>query len=392
MITDSTSARTIFRSPQLLLLFLILPVAVILALVLHIKLPFLHPKYLLIANNLCLCLLAAVRFVHYSVSFRNKLRYEGFGNTTTKVVLTASSRETIRSTFVDSGFVFGDSGSYGEKRDYGYFGTILFYGGLFLVLFTGSVDNMFQFSGTIQDSVGVATDLKVIEKYRNKSIGLVTSDLSTLPKMKIVRQFFPSGDHPSGATEVAFQFPDGSEQQIILKSPVPFRAGSYDIYMSRLVYEPKLVITLNDSAPVFSGKITLNQIPGTINGFNYRGTFSQDGIDGIITYQPEQNRFKVVVTQGSQQLIDTELVFQVDKLSRSANFSIMCESMGVWSEIYVVHRRHMNTIFFGVFIILLGAVLRLMFSAQRVWLEQTADGCEVRTSGKVAGRCLDSSC
>ncbi len=388
MKTDSKFTITLFRSPSLLLLFLILPISVILSLVLHIKLPFLHAKYLLILNNICLGLLAAVRFGYYSLQLQRKLRYQGLGNGAQEVILPTTSVESLRLSLGTGGFTF-DGGTYGEKRDFGYFGTILLYGGLFVVLCVGSLDNLLQFSGTVQDSIGVATDLKLVDKYKSTSIGPVRSDLSTLPKMKIVRQYFPSNEYPSGATEVAFQFPDGKEQQLVLKSPEPFSAGAYDIYMSRLVYEPKLVITINDATPVFSGKVTLNQIPGSISGFSYLGTFSSDGIDGVVTYHPEQNRFKIVVTQGDQQLIATELVFQVDKLSRSANFSIMCESMGVWSEIYVVHRRHMSMIFFGVFVIVLGVILRVIFPAQRVWLEQVAEGCKVRSSGKVAGRCLN---
>jgi hypothetical protein len=247
---------------------------------------------------------------------------------------------------------------------------------------------LFQFSGTIQDGIGLATDLKKMDVYKRVSIGPVTANLSNLPKMKIVGQFFPNATYPAGATEVAFQFPDGKEKQVILKSPEPFKAGAYDIYMSKMVYEPKIAITIDNLKPVFSGKVTLNQLPENENGFSFFGTFVEGPIDGKVYFQPENSRLRVVVNQGSQQLLDSALVFQLDRLSRSANFSIMCERMGVWSEIYVVHRRHITLIFLGGVIAVFGLLIRVMIRPQRVWLEEADDGCLLRSVGNDAERRL----
>ena len=221
-----------------------------------------------------------------------------------------------------------------------------------------------------------------IESFKKLSVGPITTDLSTLPKMRILRQFFPDSSYPGGATEVIFQFPDGKEQMLILKAPEPFKAGAYDIYMSKMVYEPKIAITIDDFRPVFSGKVSLEQLPEAVEGFSFFGTFTEGPIDGKVFFQPEKSRLRVVVSQGAQQLLDTELVFQVDQLSRSANFAIRCEQMGVWSEIYIVHRRHMPVIFFGGVVAIIGLLMRIMFRPQRVWLEEVPEGCVVRAVGK----------
>jgi hypothetical protein len=385
---DSKLSRLFFKSPWLLLVFFIIPLVVILSVVFHIKLPLTGSKYPLLVNNTCFSLFVLVRFLYYLSSLAKRLRYGAENCIPLQSTESSRTIDSVRISLTQAGYVFDTGGNYGEKRDYGYVGTVLLYAGLFFVLFTGSVDNLFQFSGTVRDGIGVATDLKKMDVYKNVSIGPVTANLTTLPKMRIVRQFFPNFTYPRGATEVAFQFPDGKEQQVILKSPEPFKAGAYDIYMSRMVYEPKIVITIDNMRPVFDGKVTLDQLPESVNGFSFFGAFVEGPIDGKVYYQPEKSLLRVVVNQGSQQLLDTELVFQVDRLSRSANFAIMCERMGVWSEIYVVHRRHMPVIFFGGIVAVIGLLMRIIMRPQRVWLEKADDGCRVRSVGKETRRLL----
>ena len=58
--------------------------------------------------------------------------------------------------------------------------------------------------------------------------------------------------------------------------------------------------------------------------------------------------------------------------------------MGVWSEIYIVHRRHIPVIFFGGVVVFIGLLMRIIFRPQRVWLEEAPDGCVLRSVGKDA--------
>jgi hypothetical protein len=385
---DSKLSRLFFRSPWLLLVFLVIPLVVILSVVFHIKLPLTSSKYPLLVNNACFGMLVLLRFLYYLAGLTKKFRYGSSACVPRKLTAVSQSADRVRTSLSGAGYLFNADGSYGEKQDYGYVGTLLVYAGLFFVLFTGTLDNLFQFSGIIRDGIGVATDLKKLDAYKRVSIGPVTANLTTLPKMRIVRQFFPNATYPRGATEVAFQFPDGKEQQVILKSPEPFKSGAYDIYMSKMVYEPKIAITIDNFIPVFNGKVTLDQLPENVNGFSFFGTFVEGPIDGKVYYQPETSRLRVLVNQGSQQLLDTELAFQVDRLSRSANFAIMCERMGVWSEIYVVHRRHMPVVFFGGIVAVIGLLMRVMIRSQRVWLEEADGGCRGRSIGTETKRRL----
>lgn len=388
MKSESNLSRMFFRSPWLFPVFFVIPLVVIVSFFSHIKLPFAGSKYPLLINNVCFSLFVLLRFLYYLLGLTKRFRYGAENGMPRQSRVTAHTMDSIRDSLVKSDFIFEIDGTYGEKRDYGYIGTLLLYAGLFLVLLTGSLDNLNQFSGTIQYGVGSPTDLQKLNVFKKVSVGPLAGDLSTLPKLQIIRQFFPSATYPRGATEVAFRFPDGKEQQVVLKSPEPFQAGAYDIYMSKMVYEPKIAITINDSESVFNGKVTLDQLPENVDGFSFYGTFVEGLIDGKVYFQPENSLLRVVVNQGPQQLLDTKLVFQVDKLSRSANFAIMCEKMGVWSEFYVVHRRHMPVIFFGGIVAVIGLLLRIMNRPQRVWLEKAEEGCRVSTVGNDAERLL----
>jgi len=387
---DSKLFRFILRSPWSLFIFIIIPLVVILSVLFHIKLPLAGSKYPLLLNNVCFTLFIFSRFLYTLLGIKKSIRYGSGDGMPRRSNEVACSTDTARKSLTDAGFLFDTDGNYGEKREKGYLGTVLLYAGLFIVLFTGTLDNLFQFSGTIRDGIGVPTDLQRLDAYKKVSVGPVTTDLSTLPKMRIIGQFFPNATYPRGATEVAFQFPGGREQTVILKSPEPFKAGAYDIYMSKMVYEPKLAITIDGSNLVFNGQVALDQLPDNENGFSFYGTFAEGVIDGKVYYQPEKSRLRVVVSQGPQQLIDAELVFQKDRLSRSANFAIACEKMGVWSEIYVVHRRHMTLIFLGGALAVIGLLMRIMIRPQRVWLEEAGEGegCRVRTVGNDAERRL----
>lgn len=388
MKSDSRPSRIFFRSPWLLLIFFIIPLLVILSVVFHIKLPLTSSKYPLLVNNACFSLLALARFLYYLPGLAKSIRYGAGIGMPRQSTECARTIDSVRISLTQAGYVFDSGGNYGEKPDYGYLGMVLLYAGLFFVLFTGSLDGFCQFSGTVRDGVGVATDLKKLDVYKHVSVGPVTADLTTLPKMRIIRQFPPNATYPRGAAEVAFQFPDGKEQQVILKSPEPIKAGAYDIYLSKMVYEPMLSITIDGNAPVFNGQVTMDQLPENVNGFSFYGTFVEGALDGKVYFQPERSRLRVVVNQGAEQLIDTELIFQVDRLSRSANFTIMCKQMGVWSEIYVVHRRHMPVILFGGIVAVIGLLMRIIIRPQRVWLEKTDGGCRVRSIGKEIKRRL----
>ena len=388
MNTDSKLARLVFTSPGLLLVFLVIPLLVVLSIAFHIRLPFASSTYPLLFNNSCFSLVMALRFLYYLSGITKAVRYGSCYGVPRQSLEISRPAGTILSSFVSTGYIFVTGGDYGEKRDLGYTGTMILYAGLFVVLSTGTIDNMRQFSGSLLDGVGASTDLNRTEVYSRLTTGPLTSKLTTLPKMKIIKQIIPDNTYPRGAAEIAFHSADGKESTAVITSSNRFRAGPYDIFMTKLVFEPWIAITIDDSIPVFNGQVMLNQLETKANGYGFYGTFVEGLIDGKVYYQPEISRLKIVLHQGDQLLLETEQIFQLDRLSKSANFTTVCEKMGVWSEIQVVRRRHMPVIFLGGILALIGLVMRLAIRPQRVWLEVTPEGCRVRVVGKEAMRLL----
>jgi len=389
MKTDSKFLRIVFASPWPLFIFLVIPLFVVLSFSLHVQLPLTHSTYPFLYNNACLTLFIALRFLYYLLGIPKGIRYGSCTGAPRQSVSLPHPAGTVRSKLAGAGYVFNSTGCYGEKRDTGYLGTTLLYAGLLLFLFTGTWDNMYQYSGSLLDGIGASTDLNRPEAYRRLTTGPLTRKPENLPKMKILKQFIPDAAHPSGAAEIAFVSADGKEQMVTLKAPTDiYQAGPYDITMSKIVYEPTIVITLNNSTPVFNGQITLNQMAVEEDGFGFYGTFVEGPLNGKVYYQPEKSRLRVIMHQGNELLLDTDLIFQVDRRSTSANFTILCEKMGVWSEIRVVHRRHMNVIWLGGLGALIGLLMRVAIRPQRVWLEETQEGCLVRFVGKGTERWL----
>ena len=388
MKTDSKLSRLVFTSPWLLLVFLVIPLLVFLSVSFHVRLPFASTTYPLLFNNSCFSLVIALRFLYYLSGMTKVVRYGSCYGVPRQSLEIARPAGTIFSSMVRSGYIFVTGGDYGEKRDLGYTGTMILYAGLFVVLSTGTIDNMRQFSGKLLDGVGASTDLNRTEVYRHFTTGPLTSKLTTLPTMKIIRQIIPDTTYPRGAAEIAFHSADGKDSTAVITASNPFRAGPYDIFMTKLVFEPWIAITIDDSTPVFSGQTMLNQLETKVDGYSFYGTFVEGLIDGKVYYQPEKSRLKVVLYHGDQLLMKTEQIFQHDRLSKSANFTTVCEKMGVWSEIYVVRRRHMPVIFLGGVLALIGLVMRVTIRPQRVWLEETPEGCRVRVVGKEAIRLL----
>jgi hypothetical protein len=206
--------------------------------------------------------------------------------------------------------------------------------------------------------------------------------------MKIIRHIIPDATYPKGAAEFVFINSSGKQQEVILKSPDPYRVGGFDIFMDKMYYEPKILVTIDGATPVFNGQIMLRPLAVKINDYGFYGPFVEGNLDGEVYYQPEKSRLKMVLRQGRNVLIDKELIFQVERQQTLGNISFTCENMGVWSEIHVVRRRHMPFIFLGGIIVAIGLLMRVAIRPQRVWLEEAAEGCRVRVVGKEAMKLL----
>lgn len=388
MKSGSERFRFIFSSPWVLLVFLFIPLLFVLSVKFRLQLPLEISQSSVFYNNICFGVFAAIRFIYYLKGLTQPIRY-GVGNNVPRITKEIPlSKSEVQNILVTSGYLFDDSGDYAEKHENGYLGVTALYLGLFIVLFTGSMDNLRQFSATLLHGVGTSLDLNRVDIYRAVATGPLTAKPTSLPKMRITRHFIPDAVNPFGAAEVLFMSADGTEKKVILKSPEPYRSGSFDIYMAGMLYEPTIAVSIDGATSVFNGKIMLKQLPVKENGFDFYAAFVEGNLDGEVYYQPEKSRLKMILRQGSNVLMNKELIFQVDRQQILGNISFTCERMGVWSKIHIIKRRHLPIIFMGGIVALIGLVMRLYFRPQRVWIEESQGGCRLKTIGRDAEKSL----
>ncbi|MEI6703414.1 MAG: hypothetical protein WCL71_07750, partial [Deltaproteobacteria bacterium] len=268
----SKLSRVLLVSPWFLLLFTIVPLLFILTVTTHIHLPLVSVTSMLV-NNACFALLVAARLLRYCAGLRRSIRYGDCCGKPRGESDISLSRLEAQDKLANIGYAFNSAGSYGEKRDYGYLGTTLLYGGLLVLLAFGTLDNLRQFSGTLLDSVGAATKLSRPEAYQSIIKGPFAARIDTLPQMKILNQFMPTPEYPRGATEMALFSADGTEQKKIVTPMEPFRSGDYDIFMARFIVEPQITIKTKDSITIFDGLVRLNPEVRKADAYGFNGQF-----------------------------------------------------------------------------------------------------------------------
>jgi hypothetical protein len=381
MIFASRFSRLLFVSPWLLLIFLVIPLLVIVSVTLKINIFFLGSPKPLLVNNICFASVAGCRLIRYLATFNKTIRYGSAHGRPDKGDLQRLPMANVRATLTESGYVFEATGNYGEKRDFGFLGTTIMYAGLFILLATGSWDNLRQFSGVVLDGMGPATDLNKLESYRSITRGPFPATPTSLPRMQISNQFLPDETYHMGATELSLISADGKDRKLLLKPREPVSCGAYDIYMAKLVFEPEIVIKRSDTRqPLFDSVVTLNPLVQKRGAYSFYGLFQGYNIAGGVYYQPEKSSLLVVVSRNEKKFV-TEMAFQVDQQVEQGDFIISCAKMGQWSEIHVVRRRHTSLLMLGAASALIGLLLRIAIRPQRVWLEETREGCMVRPPG-----------
>jgi len=386
MKAESKLSRLILVSPWFLLIFLVIPISVILSIKFHVRIPLVGPRLLLV-NNICFAFLAACRLLRYLCGLRKEVRYGAAYCRPRQLTGIQIPVTEARGVLSLAGYAFTADEGYGEKRDLGYLGTTVLYGGLVILLAAGCWDNMRHFSGVLLDGVGPATKLNSVESYRGLTMGPLAARPDSLPRLLILRQFLPDSTYPKGATEVVLISENGKELKTILKPGDPLRYGVYDIYMAKLVFEPQIVIKTRDSRTLFDAFVKLDPLVQKRGVFSFYGPFEGADLVGGVYYQPEQSLMMVVISRGGKKVV-ADLVFQVDQQAVQGDYILSCAKMGQWSEIHVVHRRHKAIIWLGGIIAVIGLAMRVAIRPQRVWLEEGAEGSTIRSSGKEAMRLL----
>jgi hypothetical protein len=382
MKADSKLSRLVLVSPWTLLIFLVIPLLVILSVTQHIRLPLVGSSTALFVNNIFFAFLVACRLIRYLAGLNKSIRYGAAWCRPRQSVALPAPVEKVRTLLGNAGYSFDAGGRYGEKRDLGYIGTTVLYGGLLILLFVGSWDNLRQFSGVLLDGMGPATSLNKVESYLRISKGPLSTSLVSLPRMQIISQSLPDSTNPKGTTEVALIADNGKVQNFTLIPGNPVSYGAFEISMTKFVFHPQIVIKDRESGVIlYDGFVTLDPLVQKRGVYSFYGLFQGVILDGGVYYQPERNMLMVVITRGGKKVV-TDLAFQVDQQVVKGDYILSCAKLGHWSEIHVIRSRHKVLLIIGGVLGVIGLLLRISIRPQRVWLEEVAEGCTIWSSDK----------
>ena len=161
-----------------------------------------------------------------------------------------------------------------------------------------------------------------------------------------------------------------------------------DRCQGNLVFQPQIVIKNKDSIALFDGFVELDPLVQKRGVYSFYGIFQGPILGGGVYYQPEKSTLMIVFSNGGNKNV-ADMTFQVDQQVVQGEYVLSCPKMGQWTEIQVVHRRHLALLLFGGVIGIIGLLLRVVIRPQRVWLEDGADGCKVIVAGKTAKNLLN---
>jgi cytochrome c biogenesis protein ResB len=109
-----------------------------------------------------------------------------------------------------------------------------------------------------------------------------------------------------------------------------------------------------------------------------------------VLYDPAGRAIRLLGGGNGKNVVDGVYHFGQDTAVQMGSFIAKVPWLTEWSEIHVVRHRHLVLAYIGLGIMVIGVLMRLVFRPQRVWLEETTDGCRVWAVGGVAKKLLST--
>jgi hypothetical protein len=340
---------------------------------------------LLTVSNLSLLLIIALRFYWYVHRLRHELRYDADQRPRNSGRVINRPVEQVRTDLVGAGYRFDRDGRYGEKRNLAYLGITLLYGGLLLALLIGSIDYLRQYSGAVFQGVGVPMDLSDPRGYFSVVKGPLASTAG-LPQMAIKKQILPNGEWPKGATEIALMAKDRSVLATgtvggMGGKPLIFRG--YEYHFNRFLYDVMFAIRTSKGYMEFDDMIKMQPMDHPAGDYTYSSRFIGERYRWNALFDPKRQALKLVaLDKKGARVVEGEIVFQKEPTKKMGDFEVQFSALSHWSEMHVVHSRHMVLIVIGLLIAAAGALMRLACRPQRAWLDETPEGCRAWMVGK----------
>jgi hypothetical protein len=377
-------------SPLFPVVFLLLPALYLLSGIVNFLRPIEVNLKLLAINFACFILVIAVRFYKCLRRLRRDLCYDADSRPADGPLKLQRPVGQLRKELAEAGYRFAPDGGYGENRNLALLGTTLIYGGVLFALLVGTVDNLRQYSGAVFQGVGNPMELDNPDGYFFVTKGILATTAG-LPKLQIKKQILPNKEWPKGATEIALLSKKGEvlASVIVGREGKPLRYRGYEYHFNRDLYDVMIGITTTNNHIEFADMLKLQPLNDPTGTFTYQARFKGERAKWDALFDPERKALRLIGGNNGTVLVADEILFQKEPKKVMGNFVVKFEALSHWSEIHVVRTRHMPILVGGVVIAAIGALLRLVMRPQRVWLEESPEGCRAWLEGSETRRLLE---
>jgi hypothetical protein len=393
--SQNTSAmnKFVFTSPWLPLIFIALFAGAIYAEFARIPLPSFFPipiKFILF-NNLCLLLVIALRFIDQLVRTVKTCYYSAGDWAQRNEFISPDPIDTVRGELTKAGF-FIDSSGYGEKRTPAQLAMPLVYGGILLALLIGSYDNYFHISGVFFQGEGAPAQLSNESLYLHIVKGPLAT-LNNLPKLQVRKNIYKAPLWPNGAVELALL--DKNNKEIIKgtvgKEGKPLVYDGIEYHFGRFLTDIPLLIASDNRQEEFQNHVKVKPLDKPEGNFTHYANFEGNSLLWDVLYDPTTRTIRLLGGKDGKNVVDGVYHFGRDATVHMGRFSVNVPGLSNWAEIHVVHPRHMLLVLIGAGFMAVGILMRIIFRPQRVWLEETPEGCRVWATGEKARKAVGKS-
>ena len=379
--TFSGVTKLLFISPYFLLVFLVIPVYIVLGLKLGLPVS----GDLLLVNNIIFCVCIILRLVWRVLKMsRGDIRYGADSRPPKSELELDRPASQLQTELAGAGFIFAAGGRYGEKRDIGYLGATVLYGGLLLLLFFGSYDYMREYSVMGRLGVGEPMPLNPTGLIGPYEAGFFAR-YDKMPLVQVRKQILPNPQWPKGATEIVLLSEDRKELTKTTIAPgKSFSYGGLDYSMTRFIFDALIVISGGNSI-AYEGFVKFYPLPVKKGEYSYYGGIinkTSEKFRGAAWLNPaDKKKVRVEATLDGKKIVETELELWGESKKTQGDYTAKLEGLAQWSEIRVARSRHSLLLMIGAALAVLGGFMRIAVRPQRVWLEESEKGCRVKATG-----------
>ena len=371
----------LFTSAWLIPVFLIIPVFTILNLKMHLAVS----GDLLLYNNAAFALVLALRFVWYLLKLGKDIRYGAERCVPKQELELDRPAAELRENLSRAGYRFESAGRYGEKRDLGYLGMTIVYGGLMLLLVFGSYDYLREYSIMVRLGVGEPIPLDgkgLTGEFEAGDLALTEN----LPKLQIRQQILPNAQWPYGATVIALLSPDDNKEvaNATIAPGKSFKHSGMEFSMTKFLFDG-LIHIQKGGYVVYDSFVKFLPLAKKKGEYSYVAKIvdKQEGRTlGNALLRPEKRAVLVDAKLEGKQIFNGELELWGEHKKMQGEYEASLEGLAQWSEIRVARARHTMFLIIGALLAGIGALLRIAIRPQRVWLEEGTNGCRGRATGK----------